>query len=67
VIGAAAAGGLAEARTDEERGALLEAGRLLFARPCRFFHAAQQLDGLPPAGRRRSPSAAAPTSASRRW
>ena len=29
--------------------ALLEAGRLLFARPCRFFHAAQRLDQLPPA------------------
>ena len=47
--GASADGGLAEARTEEERAALLEAGRLLFARPCRFFHAAQQLHGLPPA------------------
>jgi len=46
---AAAAGGLAEAETEEDRAALLEAGRLLFARPCRFFHAAQKLDGLPPA------------------
>ena len=46
---ASAGGGLAEARTEEERAALLEAGRLLFARPCRFFHAAQQLHGLPPA------------------
>lgn len=44
-----AAGGLSEAATPEERAALLEAGRLLFARPCRFFHAAQQLEGLPPA------------------
>ena len=26
----------------------LERGRLLFARPCRFFYAAQQLDQLPP-------------------
>jgi GTP-binding protein len=52
VIGTASVaggGGLAEARTEEERSALLEAGRLLFARPCRFFHAAQRLDGLPPA------------------
>jgi GTP-binding protein len=49
VIGTASAGGLAEARTEEERAELLEAGRLLFARPCRFFHAAQQLHGLPPA------------------
>ena len=49
MIGAASAGGLAEARTEGERAALLEAGRLLFARPCRFFHAAQQLHGLPPA------------------
>lgn len=44
------AGGLAEARTEEERAALIEAGRLLFARPCRFFHAAQRLDQLPPPG-----------------
>jgi GTP-binding protein len=49
VIGTASAGGLAEARTEEERTALLEAGRLLFAQPCRFFHAAQQLHGLLPA------------------
>ena len=35
--------------TPEEQAALLEAGRLLFARPCRFFHAAQRLDQLPPA------------------
>lgn len=46
---ALAPAGLAEARTEEDRAALLEAGRLLFARPCRFFHAAQRLDGLPPA------------------
>ncbi|HYZ31761.1 MAG TPA: ribosome biogenesis GTP-binding protein YihA/YsxC [Crenalkalicoccus sp.] len=43
-------GGLAEAAEPEARAALIEAGRLLFARPCRFFHAAQQLDQLPPAG-----------------
>jgi len=50
VIGTASAGGgLAEAWTEEERAALIEAGRLLFARPCRFFHAAQRLDQLPPA------------------
>jgi GTP-binding protein len=42
------AGGLLEARTDEERAALIEAGRLFFARPCRFFFAAQRLDQLPP-------------------
>ncbi|MBV8157142.1 MAG: YihA family ribosome biogenesis GTP-binding protein, partial [Dyella sp.] len=28
---------------------LIEAGRKLFARPCRFFHGAQQIDQLPPA------------------
>jgi GTP-binding protein len=44
------AGGLSEARTEEDRAALLEAGRLLFARPCRFFFAAQRLDQLPPTG-----------------
>jgi GTP-binding protein len=33
-----------------EREAWLEAGRLLFARPCRFFHAAQSTDDLPPIG-----------------
>ena len=41
-------GGLAEAKTDAERAALIEAGRLLFARPCRFFYAAQRIDQLPP-------------------
>mgnify|MGYP002778121670 CR=1 FL=1 len=41
-------GGLIEARTEEDRAALIEAGRLLFARPCRFVFAAQRLDGLPP-------------------
>jgi len=41
-------GGLSEAATPEEREALIEAGRLLFARPCQFFHAAQRLDQLPP-------------------
>ena len=44
------AGGLSEARDDAERAALVEAGRLLFARPCTFFHAAQKLDQLPPPG-----------------
>ncbi|MBW8271495.1 ribosome biogenesis GTP-binding protein YihA/YsxC [Caldovatus aquaticus] len=42
------AGGLAEARDEAERAALVEAGRRLFARPCRFFFAAQRLDQLPP-------------------
>ena len=41
-------GGLLEARTAEERAALIEAGRLLFARPCRFFYAAQSIGQLPP-------------------
>ena len=39
----AGGGGLAEAATPEARADLIEAGRLLFARPCRFFHAAQRL------------------------
>lgn len=39
--------GLAEARDDTERAALIEAGRLLFARPCAFFYAAQKSDQLP--------------------
>jgi GTP-binding protein len=39
---------LLEARNDTERAALIEAGRLLFARPCRFFFAAQRIDQLPP-------------------
>lgn len=42
------AGGLLEARDDDERAALIEAGRLLFARPCTFFYAAQRIDQLPP-------------------
>jgi GTP-binding protein len=42
-------GGLLEAKDDEARAALIEAGRLLFARPCRFFFAAQRIDQLPPA------------------
>ncbi|WP_424813643.1 ribosome biogenesis GTP-binding protein YihA/YsxC [Roseococcus sp. YIM B11640] len=42
------AGGLSEATTPEERAALIEAGRLLFAKPCAFFTAAQGLDHLPP-------------------
>jgi GTP-binding protein len=43
------AGGLSEAADAETRAALIEAGRLLFARPCQFFYAAQRLDQLPPA------------------
>jgi GTP-binding protein len=43
-----AAGGLLEAKTATDRAALIEAGRLLFARPCRFFFAAQRIDQLPP-------------------
>jgi GTP-binding protein len=42
------AGGLLEARDEEERAGLIEAGRLLFARPCTFFTAAQKLEHLPP-------------------
>lgn len=42
--------GLAEARNDEERAELIEAGRLLFARPCNFFYAAQKSDQLPAPG-----------------
>ena len=42
------AGGLSEAKTPEDRAALIEAGRLLFARPCEFFYAAQKIDQLPP-------------------
>jgi GTP-binding protein len=41
-------GGLIEARDEEERALLIEAGRLLFARKCDFFTAAQGLDHLPP-------------------
>ena len=40
-------GGLLEARDEEERAALIEQGRLLFARPCQFYFAAQRLDQLP--------------------
>jgi GTP-binding protein len=40
---------LLEAKDEAERAALIEAGRLLFARPCRFFFAAQRIDQLPPA------------------
>lgn len=39
--------GLAEARDEAEREALIEAGRLLFARPCNFFYAAQKSEQLP--------------------
>jgi GTP-binding protein len=41
---------LPEARDEVERAALLEAGRLLFARPCTFFYASQRIDQLPPIG-----------------
>ena len=34
--------------TEEERAAALEKGRLLFAHPCRFVHAAQKIEGLLP-------------------
>jgi GTP-binding protein len=50
-------GGRAEPGHDERRDSPqateqpdLESGRLLFARPCRFIHAAQRLDQLPPLG-----------------
>lgn len=42
------AGGLIEAQDEAARAALIEAGRLLFARPCTFFYAAQRIDQLPP-------------------
>ncbi len=42
-------GGLSEARDEAERAVLLEAGRLLFTRPCTFFYASQKIDQLPPA------------------
>ena len=41
------AGGLLEAKDEAARATLVEAGRLLFARTCRFVHAAQRLDQLP--------------------
>jgi len=41
-------GGLLDAKDEAERAALIEAGRKLFARPCRFFFAAQRIDQLPP-------------------
>jgi len=40
---------LGVARTPEEEAARIEAGRLLFAQPCKFFFAAQRLDQLPEA------------------
>ncbi|MFC3125787.1 ribosome biogenesis GTP-binding protein YihA/YsxC [Pseudoroseomonas globiformis] len=40
--------GYLDARTEEEKASLVEAGRLLFCRPCSFFFAAQRLDQLPP-------------------
>lgn len=39
---------LLEAADEAGRAGLIEAGRLLFARPCRFVFAAQRLDQLPP-------------------
>jgi GTP-binding protein len=42
------AGGLSETRDDEERAALIEAGRLLFARPWAFFTATQTHEHMPP-------------------
>jgi len=42
--------GLLEARDDEEKAVLIEAGRLLFAQSCEFFFAAQKIDQLPPPG-----------------
>jgi GTP-binding protein len=42
--------GLAEATTEEARAALLEAGRLLFARSCDFYFGAQKLEQVPPPG-----------------
>ena len=36
--------------TAEEHAAWIEAGRLLFAQECGFFHATQKLDQLPPTG-----------------
>jgi len=41
-------GGLLDAANEAEREALIEAGRKLFAQPCRFFFAAQRIDQLPP-------------------
>lgn len=43
--------GLLEARDEAERAELIEQGRLLFAKPCEFFFAAQRIDQLPPPGR----------------
>ena len=42
--------GLLEARDDAERAALIETGRLLFAKPCEFVYASQRIDQLPPPG-----------------
>jgi GTP-binding protein len=42
------AGGLIEARDEAERAALIEAGRLLFARPWAFATATQTVEHLPP-------------------
>ncbi len=43
-----ASGGLLEAQDEAAREALIEQGRLLFARPCTFFYAAQKLEQVPP-------------------
>jgi len=42
--------GLPDASDEAARAAALEAGRLLFARSCDFYHGAQKLDQLPPSG-----------------
>lgn len=42
--------GLAEITDEEARAALLEAGRLLFARSCDFYFGAQKLEQVPPPG-----------------
>jgi GTP-binding protein len=39
----------ARAHLTDDEAALIEAGRVLFAAECRFVHAAQRLDQLPPA------------------
>jgi len=42
--------GVADTSDEEARAALLEAGRLLFARPCDFYLGAQKLEQVPPPG-----------------
>ena len=53
-------------RPEVDSEAALEAGRLLFARPWRFLRGASSVASLPPRTVSRSPSRAAPMSASRR-